>query len=97
MSNGVSNSAAEFKVICKGTYWIVKQKVYLFGFIPFWQRFCWGANELKRYATKAMALIGIAEYIAARDREGKLVTTLLTRFATVFTFHNRPMETADES
>lgn len=71
MSNGVSISAAEFKVICKGTYWIVKQKVYLFGFIPFWQRFCWGANELKRYATKAMALIGIAEYIAARDREGK--------------------------
>ena len=27
-------------------------------------------HELGRYATKSMALIGIAEYIAARDRVG---------------------------
>lgn len=61
----------EFKVCSKGTYWEVRQKVYLFGLIPYWSKFYWGANELGRYATKAMALTGIAEYIAARDRTGK--------------------------
>ena len=66
----INSSEVEFKLVGKGTYWEVRQKVYLFGLIPYWSKFYWGANELGRYATKSMALIGIAEYIAARDRFG---------------------------
>jgi len=66
----INSSEVEFKLVGKGTYWEVRQKVYLFGLIPYWSKFYWGANELGRYATKSMALIGIAEYIASRDRVG---------------------------
>lgn len=66
----INSSEVEFKLVGKGTYWEVRQKVYLFGLIPYWSKFYWGANELGRYATKSMALIGIAEHIAARDRVG---------------------------
>lgn len=66
----INSSEVEFKLVGKGTYWEVRQKVYLFGLIPYWSKFYWGANEWGRYATKSMALIGIAEYIAVRDRVG---------------------------
>lgn len=66
----INSGEVEFKLVGKGTYWEVRQKVYLFGLIPYWSKFYWGANELGRYATKSMALVGIAEYIAARDRVG---------------------------
>lgn len=66
----INSGEVEFKLVGKGTYWEVRQKVYLFGIIPYWSKFYWGANEWGRYATKSMALIGIAEYIAARDRVG---------------------------
>lgn len=93
----INSGEVEFKLVGKGTYWEVRQKVYLFGLIPYWSKFYWGANELGRYATKSMALIGIAEYIAARDRVETLITILRTIFVTVFTSHNHLMETVDES
>ncbi|WP_105492219.1 hypothetical protein [Escherichia coli] len=64
----ICDKDVEFKVVAKGTYWEVRQKVYLFGIIPYWSKFYWGADELGRYATKAQALVGMAEYIAARDK-----------------------------
>ena len=41
----INSSEVEFKLVGKGTYWEVRQKVYLFGIIPYWSKFYWGANE----------------------------------------------------
>lgn len=41
----INSGEVEFKLVGKGTYWEVRQKVYLFGLIPYWSKFYWGANE----------------------------------------------------
>lgn len=35
----INSSEVEFKLVGKGTYWEVRQKVYLFGLIPYWSKF----------------------------------------------------------
>lgn len=37
----INSSEVEFKLVGKGTYWEVRQKVYLFGLIPYWSKFYW--------------------------------------------------------
>ena len=37
----INSGEVEFKLVGKGTYWEVRQKVYLFGLIPYWSKFYW--------------------------------------------------------